>query len=98
MPLHFAAKKYNLTKAAKILPVKKKLPAVASAPASGRRIGFVRFVERMVQEKGLEFRFLLSRKIDPPHRSVAAREARAKRATTARCGGKNFFLGVFLQK
>ena len=62
-------------------------------------MGFVRFVERTVQEKGLDFRFLLSRKIDPPLRSVAVREARAKRATTAYCGGKFFFfLGVFLQK
>ena len=62
-------------------------------------MGFVRFVERTVQEKGLDFRFLLSRKIDPPLRSVAVREARAKRATTACCGGKIFFLGgVFLQK
>ena len=48
-----------------------------------------------MQEKGLDFRFLLSRKIDPPLRSVAVREARAKRATTACCGGKNFFLGIF---
>ena len=56
------------------------------------------FVERTVQEKGLDFRFLLSRKIDPPLRSVAVREARAKRATTACCGGKIFFLGVFFAK
>ena len=42
--------------------------------------------------------FLLSRKIDPPLRSVACREARAKRATTACCGGKIFFLGVFFCK
>ena len=61
-------------------------------------MGFVRFVERTVQEKGLDFRFLLSRKIDPPLRSVAVREARAKRATTACCGGKIFFLGGFFAK
>ena len=47
-----------------------------------------------MQEKGLDFRFLISRKIDPPLRSVAVREARAKRATTACCGGKFFFWGV----
>ena len=51
-----------------------------------------------MQEKGLDFRFLLSRKIDPPLRSVAVREARAKRATTACCGGKFFFWGVFFAK
>ena len=51
-----------------------------------------------MQEKGLDFRFLLSRKIDPPLRSVAVREARAKRATTACCGGKIFFWGVFFAK
>ena len=51
-----------------------------------------------MQEKGLDFRFLLSRKIDPPLRSVAVREARAKRATTACCGGKIFFGGVFFAK
>ena len=51
-----------------------------------------------MQEKGLYFRFLLSRKIDPPLRSVAVREARAKRATTACCGGKFFFWGVFFAK
>ena len=51
-----------------------------------------------MQEKGLDFRFLLSRKIDPPLRSVAVREARAKRATTARCGGKIFFFGGFFCK
>ena len=61
-------------------------------------MGFVRFVERTVQEKGLDFRFLLSRKIDPPLRSVAVREARAKRATTACCGGEIFFLGGFFCK
>ena len=48
-----------------------------------------------MQEKGLDFRFLLSRKIDPPLRSVAVREARA---TTACCGGKNFFWGVLFAK
>ena len=48
-----------------------------------------------MQEKGLDFRFLLSRKIDPPLRSVAVKEARAKRATTACCGGKIFFWGFF---
>ena len=51
-----------------------------------------------MQEKGLDFRFLLSRKIDPPLRSAAVREARAKRATTACCGGKIFFWGVFFAK
>ena len=96
--LAFCSQKIQLDQSCKIFAVFKKLPAVASAPASGRRIGFVRFVERMVQEKGLDFRFLLPRKIDPPLRSVAVREARAKRATTACCGGEIFFLGFFLQK
>ena len=51
-----------------------------------------------MQEKGLDFRFLLSRKIDPPLRSVAVREARAKRATTACCGGEKFFFWGFFCK
>ena len=63
-----------------------------------RRIGFVRFVERIGARERIRFPFLSSRKIDPPLRSVAVREARAKRATTACCGGKFFFWGVFLQK
>ena len=93
--LAFCSQKIQLGQSCKKFTISKKLPAVASAPASGRRLGFVRFVERTVQEKGLDFRFLLSRKIDPPLRSVAVREARAKRATTARCGGNFFFLGGF---
>ena len=93
--LAFCSQKMQRDQSCKIFAIFKKLPAVASAPASGRRMGFVRFVERTVQEKGLDFRFLLSRKIDPPLRSVAVREARAKRATTARCGGKIFLGGFF---
>ena len=94
--LAFCSQKMQRHQSCNFFAIFKKLPAVASAPASGRRIGFVRFVEHTVQENGLDFRFLLSRKIDPPLRSVAVREARAKRATTACCGGKNFFfLGVY---
>ena len=97
--LAFCSQKMQRDQSCNFFAIFKKLPAVASAPASGRRIGFVRFVERTVQEKGLDFRFLSSREIDPPLRSVAVREARAKRTTTACCGGNFFFFGgFFLQK
>ena len=46
----------------------------------------------------IRFPFFIISQIDPPLRSVAVREARAKRATTACCGGEIFFFGGFFCK
>ena len=62
-----------------------------------RRIGFVRFVERMVQEKGLDFRFYHLAKLT----RLSALWLSGRRARSARrplVAGENFFFGGFFCK